>query len=300
MRGLLLAAAVALIPMAACAQPRLLTHEDMKPSTKAADARVRYGPAPSQFADLWLPEGGGPHPVVVIVHGGCWRAEVADLSMMNDAADDLRDRGYAVWNVEYRRIGESGGGYPGTYRDVGAAFDALRGEARGRNLDLSRLAALGHSAGGHLALWAASRASLPAESPLRTANPLPVPAVLSVGGVGDLTTAKTDARFARACGADTIDALLPRSGDPYADTSPSRLAAPGVRRVMLHGQQEQVAPVDLGHAYAAHAAERGEAVEVVAVPDTGHFEVVVPGTAAWSRIVTLLGELTGMKGAQRP
>jgi acetyl esterase/lipase len=295
------AAAFALVLLTvtgACASPPLLSHTDLKPSPAKADARVAYGPEPSQFAELWLPAGAGPHPVVAIVHGGCWRAEVADLTIMNAAAADLRRRGYAVWNIEYRRIGESGGGYPGTYLDVGAALDALRREARPRGLDLSRLAALGHSAGGHLALWASARASLPTASPLRTADPLPVPAVLSVGGVGDLQDAARDLSFARACGEATFGQLIGGAPDPYADVSPSRLRAPGVRQVMLHGEREQIAPLALGRSYAAQAAARGETVAVIAVPG-GHFEVITPGTAAWSRVVESLADLTRPKEPPR-
>lgn len=288
----LLAAALLAMASAACAQPKLLSHTDLKPSAAKADAVLRYGEAPSQFAELWLPPGDGPHPVVAIIHGGCWRKEIADLSIMNAAADDLRRRGYAVWNVEYRRVGEPGGGYPGMYKDVGAGLDALRAQAGPRRLDLKRLALLGHSAGGHLALWASARPALPASSSLRTADPLRIPAVLSVGGVGDLTAAEKDARFAQACGDDTFAALVGSGPDRFADTSPSRLAAPGVRQVMLHGREEQVAPVDLGRSYMRQAAEIGADVEVIEVPDAGHFEVITPGTPAWDTVVDTLAELT--------
>jgi acetyl esterase/lipase len=118
----------------------------------AASERIRYGDAPSQFADLWLPSGKGPHPVVAMLHGGCWRADLPGLDLMTYAAEDLRQRGIAVWTIEYRRIDETGGGFPGSFDDTGLALDHLRKLAKAKNLDLKNIIALGHSAGGHLAL----------------------------------------------------------------------------------------------------------------------------------------------------
>jgi acetyl esterase/lipase len=112
-----------------------------------------------QVVDLWLPAGKGPHPTVLMVHGGCWQTEIADRRIMNWIAEDLRRRGVAVWNIDYRGVDREGGGYPGTYLDAAAATDALRGHAPLHNLDISRLVAVGHSAGGHLALWLAARAA---------------------------------------------------------------------------------------------------------------------------------------------
>ncbi|HTZ36296.1 MAG TPA: alpha/beta hydrolase, partial [Stellaceae bacterium] len=137
-----------------------------------APQRFAYGAEASQFGELWLPQApAGPAPVAVLLHGGCWRASYG-LDLMQPLAADLRERGVAVWNIEYRRLGESGGGYPGTFADVGAAFDALRGLAARYPIDLHRLAAIGHSAGGQLALWAAGRPRLPADSALKTPDPL--------------------------------------------------------------------------------------------------------------------------------
>src|SRR5271156_61409 len=151
-----------------------------------ATERIRYGDAPSQFADLWMPGGSGPHPVVILIHGGCWRADLPGLEMMAYAAEDLRQRGVAVWNIEYRRIGEAGGGFPGIFDDVAKAIDWLRKLANDKKLDLKNVVAVGHSAGGHLALWAAARRRLPKSSPLYRGNPLSIKAVVSLAGVPDL------------------------------------------------------------------------------------------------------------------
>jgi acetyl esterase/lipase len=130
-------------------------------------ATISYGEDPLQVVDLWLPDGDGPHPVAMMVHGGCWQSEIADRRIMNWIAEDLRRRGIAVWNIDYRGVDRAGGGYPGTFQDVGAAADALLENAVGYRLDATRTVAIGHSAGGHLALWLAARTSA-----LRRANGL--------------------------------------------------------------------------------------------------------------------------------
>ncbi|HEX8653918.1 MAG TPA: alpha/beta fold hydrolase [Allosphingosinicella sp.] len=125
----------------------------------AADDTIRYGADSMQVVDLWLPPGRGPHPVVLMVHGGCWQTGIADRRLMDWAAADLRGRGIAVWNIDYRGVDRDGGGYPGTFADVAAAADALGRHAVARGLDWNRVVAVGHSAGGHLALWLAARAA---------------------------------------------------------------------------------------------------------------------------------------------
>ena len=189
----------------------------------AADERIAYGPDALQFGELWLPRRQGRHPVIVLIHGGCWRADLPGLELMDYMAADLRDRGYAVWNLEYRRIGHPGGGYPGTFRDIAAGVDHLRTIAAPHSLDLRRVALAGHSAGGHLALWAAARDRLPAESPLRTARPLPIRGVVSLAGIADLDAYRQTGPD--ACGGpSTIDGLVgvqePGGRNVFADTSP--------------------------------------------------------------------------------
>ena len=130
------------------------------------DATIAYGPDPLQVIDLWRPVGAGPHPVVLMVHGGCWQTSIADRRLMDWVAADLREHGIAAWNIDYRGVDRAGGGYPGTFRDVAAAADRLRSDAAAHGLDLTRRVALGHSAGGHLALWLAARHRIAADSPL--------------------------------------------------------------------------------------------------------------------------------------
>jgi acetyl esterase/lipase len=139
-----------------------------------ATERIPYGPDPLQFGDLRLPEGPGPHPVVVVVHGGFWRARW-DLEHIGHACAALtREAGVATWCIEYRRIGNEGGGWPGTFLDVGAATDFLREIAKTHSLDLDRVVTIGHSAGGHLAVWLAARQHIPKDDSLHTDLPLPL------------------------------------------------------------------------------------------------------------------------------
>src|SRR4051794_33756515 len=141
-----------------------------------ADLRMPYGPDETQIGELWLPADDGPHPVVVLLHGGYWRARYG-LEYFGHAAAALRDERLAAWSVEYRRLGNPGGGYPNTFLDVGRAPDALRGLAERFPLDLRRVVALGHSAGGQLALWAAGRHRLPDNDSLTSPDPLRLPCV---------------------------------------------------------------------------------------------------------------------------
>jgi acetyl esterase/lipase len=277
--------------LSACDRP-LLSAGEVPPTSRTPTERVAYGPEPSQFAEFWRPIGrdDGPPPVVALIHGGCWQKDVASLDIMNPLAAELTTKGFAVWNIEYRRLGEPGGGYPGTFQDIGAALDKL-GE---RGVDLGRLVVVGHSAGGHLALWSSSRPYLPETSPLRTENPVAVPAVLSLGGVGDLEGAAKDPTFTAACGADTIARLVGegrREGDLYADTSPSRLPATA-RQIMLHGAREQITPIALGEAYAAGAQAMNKRVEVQSVGGAGHFEVIAPTSDAWSAVFATIEALS--------
>jgi acetyl esterase/lipase len=264
----------------------------MKQARHQPAAVVHYGSAPAQVAELFLPpktwRAKGPHPVVVLLHGGCFLAEFQGLAQTSAIAADLAGRGYAVWNVDYRKLGEAGAGYPGTFQDVATALDRLRAEAPKYDLDLTRVVAVGHSAGGHLALWAAGRRRLPAASPLHAADPLPIGAVVSLAGIGDL---KGQGKvFALPCGDDTLDRLLDtaRRKAPYADTSPAELLPIGARITMVHGAYDHVMPPYTGLAFAGAARKAGDRAEAVTIPDAGHFDVVIPSTPAWAKVAAIV------------
>ncbi len=257
------------------AWPDLLERPRPTPS-----ATVSYGTDPLQIVDLWLPQGEGPHPVVLMVHGGCWQTDIADRTIMNWIAEDLRRRGFAVWNIDYRGVDRPGGGYPGTFLDAAAAADALRDHAGRYRLDPTRLVAVGHSAGGHLALWLAARPRLPQGSPLRTRDPLPIAGIVSLGGLPDLEEA------ARApgsgCGTEVIGRL---TGGRFEDTSVPRLAPIGARQVLINGDQDKIIPTAYAEAYAGPMRAAGDTVRVRMIDRTGHVELVAPETSAWAAAV---------------
>lgn len=247
-------------------------------------ATIAYGPDDYQKVDVWVPAGQGPHPVVLMVHGGCWTTSIADCSLMNWVADDLRNAGYAVWNMDYRGVDRPGGGYPGTFLDAAAATDLLRANAGTYHLDLSRVVAVGHSAGGHLALWLAARPKLPATSPLRTAEPLPIAHVISLGGLPDLeaTAGSPD----NGCGVEVVERLVGAGrADVYADTSVPRLFPLGVPQDLINGREDAIIPYRLATDYIAKA--EGEAT-LHTVADTGHVELISPETPAWTETKRLI------------
>lgn len=260
----------------------------------AADRRIAYGPDALQFGELWLPRGRGRHPVIVLIHGGCWRADLPGTELMDYMAANLRDRGYAVWNLEYRRIGHPGGGYPGTFQDIAAGLDHLRAIAPQNRLDLRRVAVSGHSAGGHLALWAAARDRLPTSSPLRVPDPLPVRGVVSLAGIADLDAFRQTGPD--ACGGpSTIDGLVgvQQSGgrNVFADTSPPALLPLGDRQILISGALDPIVPPRFGETYAAAAAARGDPAQSVVLEGAGHFEVIDPTSAAWPQVVRAYRDL---------
>jgi acetyl esterase/lipase len=155
--------------------------------------RIAYGSGPLQFGELRVPDGSAKYPVAILVHGGCWPAKLAPLPETVTSLDLLRPLAMALlqariasWNLEYRRLGNPGGGWPGTYQDLGRAADFLHDLAPGHNLDLSRVIAIGHSSGGQLALWLAARYRLPKTSPVYVQSPLTIKGVVNIDGPPDL------------------------------------------------------------------------------------------------------------------
>lgn len=259
----------------------------------AADFRIDYGSEPSQFGELRVPAGNGPHPVVVLIHGGCWKAQYASLRDLAAMADAFKEAGIASWNIEYRRLGEPGGGWPGTYLDTASAIDHLRALAGPYRLDLSRVVVLGHSAGGHLAHWAAARGRLAPSSELYRPNPLPLRGIVNLAGRMDMTSG-IDA-YEAMCRDRVVRGLL--GGDPqavpqrYRDSSPMALLPLGTRQVMIWGDQEDFVPEPLVRSYVAAARRAGDDARLVIVPNAGHFEPASPRSAAWPAVLAAVRPL---------
>jgi len=275
------------------AQTRMLSASDIPrlPSTPPT-ARIAYGPAPQQFADLRLPaDSPAARPVVVILHGGCWR-EYADTAYTAPLASALVREGWATWNVEYRGVHQPGGGWPGTLLDAGAGIDALRKAAPDYRLDLARVVAIGHSAGGHLALWAATRARTPASSPLSGSNPLPLLGVVSMAGIADLAAFYEYGQGPCGDGLPRLMGGPPASHpDRYAAASPFERLPLGVPHVLLWGALDRIVPRDLFAAYEAAARQAGDRVESITIDGVGHHEFGSPSGPAYEALVSAINRL---------
>lgn len=256
---------------------------------------LSYGREPQQFGHLRLPDaetaGAGPYPLVIVIHGGYWRARY-DLGYFGAACGALAREGLATWNIEYRRIGDPGGGWPGTFDDVAAATDFVRTLAQPYPLDLARVITLGHSAGGHLALWLAARSRLPEHSTLWQPDPLPLAGAIAIAGVVDLRRA-WELRLS-----DNATGLL-LGGDPdklpdrYDIASPYEALPLGVRQILLHGDEDSIVPIELSERYTERAQSLGDDLTFETLPDAGHFEPVDPATSAWRAVERWALELAG-------
>lgn len=253
----------------------------------------RYGASESQVGDLHLPEPGMP-AVVCLLHGGFWRMPYG-REEMSAVATDLVARGYAVWNIEYRRLGSPGGGWPGTLEDIAAAIDHLAALAVGEvELDLRRVAVVGHSAGGHLALCAAARRS-GTDGRFAPRKVFPA-AVAGLAAVVDL-----HATFALHSGNNAVSELF--GGSPsqhpiaYAQASPLSLVPLHVRQLILHGTEDEALPVELSRAYVEAARQVGDSVDYVELPGMGHMEYLDPASQAHEALCEWLDIVLASQGA---
>ena len=250
------------------------------------DAVIPYGASPVQAVDLYLPKGKWPYPTIILIHGGCWSADIPGREHVRAVANDLRNRGLVVWSIGYRRVEEPGGGYPGTFQDVAKAVDLLWDEAPKRGLSNQHVVAMGHSAGGHLAQWAAARAQLPAWSPLRTEDPFPIDAVVSVGGLGDLK------QFPQAiearCGAGVVGKLTAaptaERPDVYVETSPAQMTPGPATEVLVYGELDTLSTPAINRAMVQSGAAQDREVKAVEVKGAGHFDLMAPGRDGWEAV----------------
>lgn len=245
------------------------------------DARVSYGADSLQFGELRLPSGSGPFPVAVVVHGGCWLS-IANNDYMDGVAERLTRAGWATWNLEFRRIDEPGGAWPGIFRDVAAGTDFVRTLAHDHPLDLERVVTVGHSSGGHLALWLASRSRIPAGAELHDDDPLPIQGVVSLAGIADLV--QYQEMNVAACG-DTPSRLLggvaPGASPRTAQASPAALLPTDVPQLLITGDDDYAVPPAHGEAYAALASRMGQDAVHHVIARSSHFEIVAPGSRPW-------------------
>lgn len=244
--------------------------------------RLNYGSHPSQYGELTLPAGPGPWPVLVVVHGGFWRTAYG-LELGRPLAADLVEHGVAVWNLEYRRVGDDpsagGGGWPMTCLDVAAGVDLLasRGQQQAAGqLDLTRVVAIGHSAGGHLAGWLAARPTMPVGAP-GSSPVVPLTGFVSQAGVLDLADG-----LRQQLGAGAVAAFLGSALGELALASPVERVPLGVPSVCVHGTADDVVPLRQSERYVAAATRAGDAARLVSLDGVDHSAVIDPRTDAWA------------------
>lgn len=255
----------------------------------APDHVIPYGPAPKQFGHLRLPKGTGPFRVVIYIHGGCYKAEYS-IAHAGAAEQALAEAGFAVWSLEYRGVGDAGGGWPGTFQDLGNGADHLRVLAKQYPLDLNRVVAAGHSAGGNSALWLAARRKIAKDSPLYNADPLPIAGVLSLAPAGDFV----EMHDKGGCGG-IMEPLMggsPKSvGDRYRAASPGELLPIGVPQAIVIAHHDERF-MEFGRSYAVKAKAAGDyQLAVVEAPQSGHFDVIAPPTTTWPIVRHAIDEL---------
>jgi acetyl esterase/lipase len=268
--------------------PKLMTPADLQALPMLPpDYRLAYGDDENQVGELRVPSGRGPHPVVVLIHGGCWKAEYATLRDLAPMGDALKAEGIASWNVEYRRLRQPGSGWPGTYLDVGRAIDHLRQLASTHGLDVTRVAVLGHSAGGHLAMWAGTRQRILPTSALHVANPLPARGVVNLAGTIDM--GQNIAHMEAECKDTVVSSLL--GGSPssvperYREVSANTMVPLGLQQVLIWGEHEQA------RSHVDAATQAGDRARVIVVPATGHFELASPRSPAWPTVLDAVRSL---------
>ncbi len=270
------AAAVWAVMTTAAAFGQMKAGDIAKLPSRPPDAKIAYGPAPQQFAELRLPQGKGPFPVVAILHGGCWIG-YAGVEYTAHLATALAKEGFATWNVEYRRAHEPGGGWPGTFDDAERGVDALRGAAAQYSLDVTRVVIAGHSAGGQLALYTAARLQRPA---------------ISLAGIVDLRA------YAKSGPKDCVDGEFQVMGgtpdrhpDRYAKVSPSEMPPLEIPHVLIWGEDDHIVPESLFRDYET----RARAATVVRIPGAGHHDLCVADGPAWKAIIAAASRLTNLK-----
>jgi len=258
------------------------------------DARISYGVDSLQYADLRLPGGDGPHPVIVLLHGGCWQG-LHRPRHVERLARALTEAGWATWNLSHRQAPDDGGGWTGTFEDVSFGIDHLRKVAEKYELDLDVVVTMGHSAGGHLAIWAGAQANVPEGSEIHFDNPLPLAGAISLGGIPDLVAHYN--QEVNPCGKGVTDLMGGKPSafpDRYAHASPAELLPTGTRQLILHGVDDYVVPVLLVEAYAQQANTAGDDVQMAVISNASHFEMIAPWSEAWQdRVRPVLMQFLG-------
>jgi acetyl esterase/lipase len=239
-----------------------------------ADARATYGSDQNQFVDLRIPKSKGLYPLAICIHGGYWRAQY-DLEYLGHLCAALTATGIATANVEYRRVGNAGGGWPGTFSDIRSAYQWLMQKAQQYGFDARKVIVLGHSAGAQLALCLA-------------AHEVGLAGAISLAGVIDLQRA-----FELHLSSDAVASFLGGTpnevADHYREADPMKLAI-GTRQCVIHGAADDTVPPRLSKDYVSAKLKAKEDARLTMIPDAGHFEIVDPRSRAWATVENVFVE----------
>jgi acetyl esterase/lipase len=245
-----------------------------------ADKRIPYAPDPDQFIDLRFPKGSGSFPLAISIHGGFWRAKY-DLAHAGHLCAALTAKGFVTANLEYRRVGNDGGAWPGTFADIRSAYNFLLQSARQYNVDPQRILVMGHSAGAQLAVClAAHEASLSR--------------VVSLAGVLDLQHAYR-LHLSHDAVVEFLRGTPSEVPDHYREADPMQLSIPQARQWMIHGAADDIVPPEFSRDYVAAkkklAGAKKEDVHVLEIPLADHFDLIDPRSKAWVQVEAAALEL---------
>jgi acetyl esterase/lipase len=256
-----------------------------------ADHRIHYGPGEYQFGDLRLPAEAAIRrvPLIVFIHGGWWKSAY-DLEHGGHLCAALKSAGVATWSIEYRRVGSTGGGWPTTFQDVAAGCDYVATLAKSYPLDLNRVIAMGHSAGGHLAFWLAGRHHIPETNSIHSPqSKIELHGVIALAGAVDLRlTCDLSGYFSFAHDKREVYSLIggppTEFEDRYRAGNPGDLLPLGVPQVLIQGSEDDQIPPQLLARWAETARHQGDTVTVTIIPLADHMDVVNPESKAWSTV----------------
>lgn len=289
---MILRIAIAVVVVAMSQQTRSLSFNDILAlPAPAADHRVTYGADPLQFGELRLPKGQRPHPVIVLVHGGCWQSAY-DIAHSRPLAAALVESGFAVWSLEYRRLGDEGGGWPGTFLDVAAGTDHLRTLAPTHALDLTRVIAMGHSAGGQLVLWLATRGNTASDDPLSSPSALPLAGVVALAPIADMATYGAERGGCNSAVTPLMGGTPADVAARYASVNPLQRLPIKVPVRLVHGTADTTVRIEQSETYAQAARAAGSPdVQVVRLMGAAHFDVIAPVGQFWPTILDVTRRL---------
>lgn len=255
--------------------------------------RISYGPQAFQYGELYVPQQKETEtltPVVVLIHGGFWRAAYS-LSLMRRLARNLAHNGIAAWNIEYRRIGNHEGGWPNTMLDVALAADYVRTLAPRYALDIQKVVTVGHSAGGHLAVWLAARQRI-TEGTLYTPEPLSLTGAVSLAGCLDLDYV-AHLNLGNGAASELLGGEPQDVPERYAIASPAALLPLDTPQVLIHGTRDNHVPFDVSQSYARIAQEAGDDITLIELPGADHFVVIDPTSESWTITLKEIQRLFG-------